>query len=154
VQFVHDILVRRSEKIEKIAEVPKALENLHVCWKLPMENCGRCSKCIRTGVTLRLLGVTTDSIPVDTATEMLDKMQVRDESGLTFLEDNLILAQEKGNTEIERILLKKIRGCIRSQAFPQLDRIFLGGTVRRLYRRWRNPDWLSAITLVQKERPY
>jgi hypothetical protein len=48
----------RMKKLEKVAEHPLALNNLRVCFGCPDEglNCGRCEKCYRTMVSLRVIG--------------------------------------------------------------------------------------------------
>jgi hypothetical protein len=58
-EFLHDgIQVTRVQKTEKIATWPAALECLRVCWKNPGSayNCGKCPKCLRTMVTLQMVG--------------------------------------------------------------------------------------------------
>jgi hypothetical protein len=48
----------RLGKIEAVAEFPVALRNLRVCFETPADgyNCGRCEKCYRTMVGLRVAG--------------------------------------------------------------------------------------------------
>lgn len=46
----------RVEKTQYISDFKPAYDNLMVCWK-GVKNCGECSKCIRTLVTLDFLGV-------------------------------------------------------------------------------------------------
>ena len=50
--------VPRFEKIRRIADSPIAMRHLRVCWgkNLPFYNCGRCIKCTRTRVQLKLAG--------------------------------------------------------------------------------------------------
>jgi hypothetical protein len=48
----------RIEKTAYIAQFPLAMESLRVCWLSDSgENCGNCEKCIRTMLTLELLGM-------------------------------------------------------------------------------------------------
>lgn len=49
----------RPEKIETIAAWPEALADLRVCWagKQLDRNCGRCSKCVRTVLAFRAVGL-------------------------------------------------------------------------------------------------
>lgn len=57
--FVHDGCESgRIEKIRRIAESEIALQTLRVCWKNSegQLNCGRCEKCIRTMIALRVVG--------------------------------------------------------------------------------------------------
>lgn len=59
-ELVHDGAARtRTEKVELIAEDPIAHRGLRVCWQGPRSgfNCGACEKCVRTMLSLELLGV-------------------------------------------------------------------------------------------------
>lgn len=48
----------RVDKIRALADEPVAREHLRVCWENRdgRYNCGRCEKCVRTGVAVRLAG--------------------------------------------------------------------------------------------------
>lgn len=57
--FVHDgCETSRTEKLRRIAESDIALQHLRVCWKNRggALNCGRCEKCIRTMIGLKIVG--------------------------------------------------------------------------------------------------
>lgn len=58
-QFLHDhALYSRSDKLIRLAQSPKALASLKVCWnKGVFENCSVCGKCHRTLLCLDALGV-------------------------------------------------------------------------------------------------
>ena len=57
-EIVHDgAEVTRTEKVRFLASHPVALERLKVCINLsPSANCGKCPKCVRTMLGLRLAG--------------------------------------------------------------------------------------------------
>ena len=58
-EFVHDGCdTTRTGKLRRIAELDIALQNLRVCWKNRKDllNCGRCEKCIRTMIGLKIFG--------------------------------------------------------------------------------------------------
>ncbi len=61
----------RLEKVRALRDLPVALQNLRVCFGNPEAglNCGRCEKCYRTMVALRLCGVLTEGgafpLPLD-----------------------------------------------------------------------------------------
>ena len=154
IQINHDICIRRSEKLKLIVKSPHALSRLHVCWRLPVENCGSCRKCVRTAIALRILGAKTDNIPETSVLEAIRKQRIVGESALTYNADNLLLAQEHEDYEVCRILKKAIRRYERSKVMSELDHLFLNGALRRVHRRLTKPKWLSLITLVPKERPY
>lgn len=48
----------RTEKVDRIADVPAVVNNLRVCWIGAQRdrNCGRCEKCIRTMLNFRATG--------------------------------------------------------------------------------------------------
>ncbi|NND61244.1 MAG: hypothetical protein HKN49_13350 [Gammaproteobacteria bacterium] len=154
IQIEHDVCIRRSDKLRGIIDSSHAMERLHVCWREPVDNCGTCSKCVRTAVALRVLGARTDAIPDDNVLEGLRNLNINDESGLTFFVDNLALAEERGDDEVARLLRKEIARYRRSKIIPELDHLFLGGMLRRLHRRLRKPQWLSTIGLTPKQRRY
>jgi len=59
VEMVYDPLhVARAEKIRYLSSSPLALAHLRVCWenREGRYNCGRCEKCLRTMLTLRVTG--------------------------------------------------------------------------------------------------
>ncbi len=59
-EFVHDgCAATRPKKLRQIALSGTALQNLRVCWKNRKGalNCGRCEKCIRTMIGLKVMGV-------------------------------------------------------------------------------------------------
>jgi hypothetical protein len=49
----------RLDKLRAISQWPQALQNLHVCNQRNQtdRNCGRCEKCVRNILTLRILGI-------------------------------------------------------------------------------------------------
>ncbi len=57
-RVLHDgAAFRRCEKIQLLSESPVAMSSLHVCWRTAAEdNCCSCEKCLRTMVTLEILG--------------------------------------------------------------------------------------------------
>ena len=58
-EFIHDgCETTRTGKLGRIAESDIALEHLRVCWKNQAGalNCGRCEKCIRTMIGLKITG--------------------------------------------------------------------------------------------------
>ncbi len=152
IEIIHDICIRRSEKLKHIVKSPHSLSRLHMCWLLPIENCGYCSKCVRTAIALHILGAKADNIPASSALEILRKQRIGDD--LTFFMDNLLLAQEYKDHEVYRILKKAITRYERRKTLSEIDRNFLGGVLRRLHRHLKKPDRLSFIRLESKEHSY
>jgi hypothetical protein len=59
IEFIHDATeVRRAEKVAYVADSPLAMRHLRVCWQNVdgAYNCGRCEKCLRTMLSLKVAG--------------------------------------------------------------------------------------------------
>jgi hypothetical protein len=65
--FVHDgATASRTDKLRYLAGHPVALAKLKVCHEADTTaNCGRCSKCVRTMIGLRVAGVSADRAPFE-----------------------------------------------------------------------------------------
>lgn len=55
-EFIHDGCETRVDKVAYISQFDVALQTLRVCWRNPKSsyNCGKCEKCIRTMINLKL----------------------------------------------------------------------------------------------------
>jgi len=97
----------RAKKIQLIKDHPDALNNLWFCLKDPNANCGKCSKCIRTYIALKLNGV--DDFPFSSPVQISDiaKVPIDNAEILSFFEKFRILASESHH-DIERQLRKLI----------------------------------------------
>lgn len=112
-QIAHDgAEVSRAAKIARILEWDRelVLKHLRVCWENRggPTNCGRCTKCARTGVVLRVLGVW------DQATTFPDKRMAHWENliaqdRLALTAESLQLAREHGDREMVAMLTSAIR---------------------------------------------
>jgi hypothetical protein len=60
-EFVHDAPITRPEKLRVVAELPYVRNLLRVCWQGNAYNCGKCEKCVRTMLSLNLLGYSSDA---------------------------------------------------------------------------------------------
>jgi hypothetical protein len=112
-QIVHDgAEVSRAAKIARILEWDRelVLKHLRVYWETRggPTNCGRCTKCVRTAVVLRVLGVW------DQAATFPDKRMAHWESliahdRVTLTQESLELAREHGDREMAAMLTRAIR---------------------------------------------
>lgn len=93
----------RLEKTEQVAASPFALEHLRVCWQ-PMVNCGYCSKCIRTRLSLQVVGGLDRArlIPGGPVTreEIVSAMHANPEANRFFAEAAYRLVAEDREPEI------------------------------------------------------
>jgi 7-cyano-7-deazaguanine synthase in queuosine biosynthesis len=108
-EIVFDGMESRPHKAARIAESDVALRSLRVCWEGRGEayNCGRCEKCLRTMVNLRVAGALdrcpTFARPLDLGA--VARMVIADECARLLVEDNLVACQAAGNDpDLERAL--------------------------------------------------
>jgi hypothetical protein len=135
VEIVHDGPCSRAEKVRFIAREPRILERLRVCWHDRGYNCGVCEKCVRTRVTLRLLGLSTPTLPPLEDVQEVRRHKVWNESEESFFDDNLRLAEQVGDREMTRVLRSALRSYRIRKALGALDENVLGGVLRRLKSR-------------------
>jgi hypothetical protein len=151
---------RRGEKMRDLLKEKILADNLQVCWRSTLDNCGECSKCVRSMVATKLLGGEIKSLPHLVSIDELKVLKATDESGSTFLDDAMILARESGNKEIYKVLKRYYRRYQVGLILPLIDRYLFGNFLRSLYRRVFKPDWLNyRVTLrgsnrVDSCRPY
>lgn len=131
-EIIHDdVSVVRLDKTMAIAERPEMHKYLRVCWEDNNENCGVCSKCVRTMAALRLAGVQGPFPPVKNAKVfrlMAGKTEVE------YLVDMALAAHEKGDRELFRELKKCLAAHDRDQAIRYFDQGYLNNFLRGLYR--------------------
>ena len=134
-EFIHDdVSVVRLEKTWAVAKHPDFLDNLRVCWDSHDENCGTCSKCLRTMVALRLCG-TEGPFPPLRDLRLLRRMAASTE--LEYVVGMILAAHERGDREVVRQLKRGLRVNDRKEAIRYLDQALLGGQLRRWYTRQR-----------------
>lgn len=135
-QVVHDGLdTYRTEKLEEIAARPELLPHLQVCWHSQVENCGRCSKCVRTALVLKLLGHEAATIPCADPLSHVHSFTAKNEFGASHIWDTLQLARRCGATDIERALRAKLRRYVVRRNFEGILKAVIGDSVRDRFRR-------------------
>ena len=89
---------KRVEKASIVAKCETALRYLHVCWENRggAYNCGRCEKCLRTMVSLRILGVLDHCSTLHRSLDLdaVARIHVYDNSLFAYLEENLDLLRQ------------------------------------------------------------
>jgi 7-cyano-7-deazaguanine synthase in queuosine biosynthesis len=99
----------RPQKAARIAESDVALRSLRVCWENRGRtyNCGRCEKCLRTMVNLRIAGALDRCPTFDRPLDLraVARVVCTDEYERLLVEDNLLACQAAGNDpELEQAL--------------------------------------------------
>ena len=138
-EFRHDgAEMARTSKLEFVARHRVALDNLHVCWRDPIENCGNCAKCMRTMIALKLLGHDDRRIfSQRLSPDDIGRFPIDSDSARGFAVDNLRLAIRVGDQSIAAALRKLIWKYDARRLTVDLDRVMLGGAVQRLRKKLR-----------------
>ena len=148
VEIIHDgAETRRVDKVIKVAECEPTLANLTVCWDDMNTNCGKCIKCLRTLIPLKLLGATAAPFPPFSPLKAIRRISWKDEPN--YLKENINLALQTGNTELHDALLACVRRYERIQLIKEIDRVLLGGVIKRAYRRiMKHPPGVPLIGIT------
>jgi hypothetical protein len=136
VEIVHDgAEARRVDKVVRIAGDPGALSNLRVCFDDMNVNCGRCAKCLRTLVPLRLLGAPSVPFPAGPTASALRKMRITSEIEKVFFLENIELADRADKANLGKALRASLRRYERRKLIGDLDAALFGGLLKRGYRK-------------------
>ncbi len=135
-KIVHDgIDIKRIDKLLRISKDLSVLEMLRVCWHDEGYNCGKCEKCLRTMITLRLLGINTSTFPTLDSVQPIKSLRLQDQSQLLFLRENLELAENVGDEELYQVLLKVEKQYMARKALVNLDYAWFGGRCKRIFNK-------------------
>lgn len=111
-QFIHDgCEATRVEKVSLISKYDIALRSLRVCWENPNSsyNCGRCEKCLRTMINLKVNNALDRCTTFDKELNVKNvlKINAEGENVRAFIEENLnALKKSRTDDELERALQK------------------------------------------------
>jgi hypothetical protein len=97
--LIHDgANATRVEKVAAIAENRLVQQTLRVCNKGGAYNCGRCEKCLRTMINLRVAGALEKVVTFDRNLRLNEVrlIRVRDENKASFVSENLTAIRAKG----------------------------------------------------------
>ena len=135
-EIIHDGAdATRVDKARLLAGSDVALQSLRVCWENRggRYNCGRCEKCIRTMVNLRVAGAlercTTFNNPIDMS--QVARVPISDDCARVFIQENLEAARENGDQDLVRAIAASLAR--RQGGFA--DRVRQGDLRRRAGRR-------------------
>lgn len=101
VRFVHDgASMTRFARTEEISRSDVALQHLRVCWQNPdgAYNCGRCPKCLRTMIALRVCGALERcvTLPDELDLAAVRKLHPTATGDVAFTRENLDAAEAAG----------------------------------------------------------
>ncbi len=134
-----------KERAQKIADLIThdsfALNNLRVCTNNEggILNCGMCPKCIRTMITLEILGLleSSDIFPKKLPRNYTRQLATFIPDSLEFTRENLKLALENDRKDIARILQREIR-------IGKLDCLRNGDSLGYVFREVMYYYWMKA----------
>lgn len=135
---------RRWEKVRYLMGYQTILDNLQVCWRSKVTNCGECPKCIRTMLSLHLLGGFSKPLPKYNDIRQLKMLKAIDRVGEIYLEQSKEMALLAGDQKIHRKLYFYHRQYQLQLFLEYTDKLLLGGLLRRLYRATKKPKWRNA----------
>ncbi len=98
----------RTQKIEFISNNEVLMNQLQVCSFKSTRNCGKCSKCARTQLTLKLLGV-EGPIPDASVRDLIGRLDMKNDGTASFIWDIGQLAKERGATDVQALLDRKLK---------------------------------------------
>lgn len=109
-EIVHDdIDANRTDKLEVLRHHDVVMDHLRVCWANLAEgyNCGNCEKCIRTMISLKVVGALErcntfpDTVPIERIKKLY--LHAAGPGGYHFAEENLRILRERGVDDPELI---------------------------------------------------
>src|SRR5690606_29425499 len=114
VRIVHD--GAEATRVEKLTELlvhePLAMQHLRVCTMNDggLENCGRCNKCIRTMLTLELVGrlASDPSFPSTLPRDYARRINHADENDVSFVREYLELARRVAADRRTIVVLERL----------------------------------------------
>ncbi|WP_321391901.1 hypothetical protein [Emcibacter sp.] len=145
--IIHDGLeASRSYKTEFIAHYQELLDQLQVCCYSQCDNCGNCSKCVRTSVILYVLGKKSRSLPDFSIHGDLDQMKPVDSGTLTYMDDFITFMHKHGRHDLMKKLIKMKRKYIISYNMALLGKTILGSRGRKLKQNLFPKPWAAYRT--------
>ena len=141
VEIIHDgCEAKRTDKLRKICEHKSALANLRVCWKDMNTNCGKCLKCLRTMIPLKLLGVSAIPFPSLPPVKTFQKSLANNNVEMIFFNENIELSLQSGDKELRNALYACMRKQEKKRLLVEFDRVLLNGVLKKTFRKIIHAD--------------
>jgi len=152
-EIIHDgAHMRRSEKTERLSRHPILLGQLQVCWDSQVENCGRCSKCARTLLVLRTLGVDNAPFPASSPKVLMHLVGLSSDLGVSFIRDLIIFFEDQGRHDLSAPLVRRLRRYRLKTALARARRIWFGPAVVARYRRFADRNKvLERVVIIDPD---
>ncbi len=148
----HGCGVSRCEKTKYIAQEQKFLDQIQVCWESSSTNCGKCSKCLRTAIALKILGKKCAILPEANSKEQYSMMAIEDDNTSSFAIELIDLCKEYGEVEIQKYIEKNLKTYKIKSATHDFFKALAGNPGRRLIRRFSNSSWYKERATVTSNK--
>ncbi len=133
-EIIHDgCEATRTEKLIKINDYDTAVSNLRVCFNKMNRNCGECSKCLRTMISLELLNIKSESFPPLPPLRVIKKRPIDRE--MMYLKESVDLAMQVNNVDLRKALVASLKRQHKKQLFREIDNIFFNGIFLKFKKR-------------------
>jgi hypothetical protein len=137
VTIIHDgAEVLRVDKVKKITKCQSALANLRVCFDDMNFNCGKCPKCLRTMISLKLLHESRGPFPPFPSFKVIRKLRISGEVEMAYFKENVQLTLKADDLELREALCACLKKYEWRQLLGQLDKLLFGGHINRVRRRF------------------
>ena len=133
-EFVHDgCEATRVKKVTLISKYDIALQALRVCWKNPNSayNCGRCEKCLRTMINLKVNDALDRCTTFDAELDLkrVSKIDIKDDNTRSFVRENLKQLEKRQDNEELR---KALQTALNRQHWPRKIKASVKHLAKRL----------------------
>ncbi len=136
VEIIHDgCEAGRTDKLRKICGYESALTNLRVCFDDMNANCGKCLKCRRTMISLKLLHGSSGPFPPFPSLKKIRKERISNDIEMAFFKENVKLAEQSEDQDLRNALNACLRRNELRRLFLEFQRLFVGGMIKKTYRR-------------------
>lgn len=150
---IHDGPITRVAKTKYLAANPMLLNNIQVCWKHVIGNCGQCHKCLRTMGALHFFGMQSEALPALKDLNLLLTYDVKSEQSVPFVEELALLALNTGHEHIAKKLFRKIDRFWLTFHLQETIKALTGDTLRKAILKFRGQDWSTYRVRVDDKHP-
>lgn len=131
---IHHGNVFRTEKTAKIIEFGYGVDDLRVCNVHSEYNCGKCEKCLRTMICLKMLSKSVASLPALPNSDVIASLRLDREGQYFMWQDIYRLASRTNNSDVQSAVGKLLKRYEKREHLKESDRLFFNQTMLRLKR--------------------
>lgn len=148
--------VPRLDKVRRLVESDVAMRHLRVCWNRDgvTYNCGRCEKCLRTRVNLKLANAEgrCDTLPPAISLREIVWMRTDLAAKPVYLDDNIEEAESRGLVDLAAALRVQREERVMTPTWWGAPREKGGRTLRRLRRSYQRRKHKATMRRLGRQR--